>query len=98
MGPSSDSEYLADDNLRIQVTTLELFRRILDDQPCLPKTAPYKDLTRVITFILKNFFKLAQTNELLFVEVRPQSPANAKGGSADVTASNRRCSLTRSTS
>lgn len=51
-----------------RVTTLELFRRILDDQACLPKTTAYKDLFKFITYILKQFFKLAQTNQLLFIE------------------------------
>ena len=54
-----------------RVSTLELFRRILDDQACLPKTAPYKDLFKFIGYILKQFFKLAQTNQLLFIEVMP---------------------------
>ena len=90
--------HLADGESRCQVTTLELFRRILDDQPCLPKTAPYKDLTRVITFVLKNFFKLAQTNELLFVEVRAHFLSLAVMDTADVLpALDRRYSLTRST-
>ena len=62
-------------NIRVQVTTLELFRRILDDQACLPKTAPYKDLFKFITYILKQFFKLAQTNQLLFIEVSLPDPA-----------------------
>lgn len=53
----------------MQGTTLELFRRIIDDRAYLPKTAPYKDLSKLITYILKKFFKAAQENPLIFLEI-----------------------------
>ena len=55
----------------IQVTTLNLFRSILDEnkKKLLPKDAPYQDLLKLINFILRKFFKAAQEDQFLLVEV-----------------------------
>lgn len=57
------------DHLFFRATRMELFRRILDDRPHLPKEGPYKDLLGLIGFVLKKFFKIALTNKTMFIEV-----------------------------
>lgn len=59
--------------VRQQVSTLQLFKAILDDQRSLPKDRPYKDLIQLITFILRKFFKAVQEEPFLVIEVRHSS-------------------------
>lgn len=54
-----------------QATTLDLFKRVWDDKPCLPKTAAYNDLHKLMSYITKEFFKAAKEYPLLLMEVRP---------------------------
>jgi replication fork protection complex subunit Tof1/Swi1 len=53
-----------------QVSTLELFQRILDDSKHLPRTSAYRDLGRFIDFVIKRLFKASRENPLIFLEVR----------------------------
>lgn len=55
--------------LSFQVTTLELFNRILDDQKMLPRDSAYKELIQMINFLLRKFFKAVQESPFLVVEV-----------------------------
>lgn len=47
---------------------MELFRRILDDRAYLPRTPAYGDLAKLITYILKTFFKVAKEEPMLLIE------------------------------
>jgi replication fork protection complex subunit Tof1/Swi1 len=49
---------------------LELFKSILADQKSLPREQPYKDLIKLINFILHKFFKALAEEPFLTVEVR----------------------------
>ncbi|KAH7337412.1 timeless protein-domain-containing protein [Rhizoctonia solani] len=53
---------------RCEVSTLSLFQSILKNQASLPKDQPHKDLTQLINFILRKFFKSAQEHPLLLIE------------------------------
>jgi replication fork protection complex subunit Tof1/Swi1 len=59
-----------------KASTLDLFKRIWDDKPCLPKTGAYKDLDKLVTFVVKEFFKAAKEYPLMFIEVRAFSTAS----------------------
>jgi hypothetical protein len=48
---------------------LNLFKSILADQKSIPRDPPYKDLVRLINFILRQFFKAIEENTFLAVEV-----------------------------
>ena len=52
-----------------QVSTLNLFKMILDDQKSLPRDQAYKDLTNLVNFILRKFFKALAEDSFLAVEV-----------------------------
>lgn len=54
----------------LQVSTLNLFKTILDDQKSLPKDQAYKDLVKLVNFILHKFFKALEEEPFLAVEVR----------------------------
>ncbi|KAG6332144.1 hypothetical protein ID866_6944 [Astraeus odoratus] len=56
------------EGLYFNVSTLSLFKTILDDQRSLPKEQPYKDLVSVITFILRRFFKALDEEPFLAIE------------------------------
>jgi hypothetical protein len=49
---------------------LNLFKSILDTEKSLPKDQPYKDLVRLVNFILRQFFKALEEESFLAVEVR----------------------------
>lgn len=51
------------------MSTLNLFRTILARKDSLPKDQPYKDLTALITFIIKKFFKAVNEDAMMIVEV-----------------------------
>lgn len=54
----------------VKVSTLNLFKGILAKQPTFPKEQPYKDLTALINYILRQFFKAVDKEPFLIVEVR----------------------------
>jgi len=54
----------------LQVSTLNLFKTIMDDQKSLPRDQPHKDLINLINFILRKFFKALTEEPFLAVEVR----------------------------
>src|SRR5258708_3400269 len=56
-------------SLNPQVSTLELFNRILAHQKDLPRDRPYKDLLHLINFVLRKFFKTMEEQPLLMLEV-----------------------------
>lgn len=56
--------------MRSQVSTLYLFKRILDDQRSLPNDRAYKELLQVITLIARRFFKALDEEPFLAIEVR----------------------------
>ncbi|KAK8843979.1 hypothetical protein IAR55_006771 [Kwoniella newhampshirensis] len=56
------------EGLYYKVSTLNLFRRILDEQHSLPKADPSKDLLQLISFILRKFFKRVADDPFLIVE------------------------------
>lgn len=56
------------EGLYFNVSTLQLFKTILDDQRSLPKEGPYKDLVRLLTFILRRFFKALNEEPFLAME------------------------------
>ncbi|KAI6107784.1 timeless protein-domain-containing protein [Pisolithus croceorrhizus] len=56
------------EGLYFNVSTLQLFKTILDDQRSLPKERPYKDLIQLLTFILRKFFKALDEEPFLAME------------------------------
>ncbi|KAH7926892.1 timeless-domain-containing protein [Leucogyrophana mollusca] len=56
------------EGLFFNVSTLNLFKSILDNQKSLPRDQPYKDLIQVINFILRKFFKALAEEPFLAVE------------------------------
>ncbi|KAG8216231.1 timeless protein-domain-containing protein [Butyriboletus roseoflavus] len=56
------------EGLYFNVSTMHLFKSILDDQRSLPKDQPYKDLIQLITFILRKFFKTVEEEPFLMIE------------------------------
>lgn len=56
------------EGLYFQVSTLDLFRHILDDQSALARDEAAKDLVSLITFILRKFFKQVADKPMLIVE------------------------------
>ncbi|KAL4067395.1 timeless protein-domain-containing protein [Scleroderma yunnanense] len=56
------------EGLYFNISTMALFKSILDDQRSLPKDQPYKDLVQVITFILRKFFKALDEEPFLAIE------------------------------
>ncbi|KAJ8588043.1 timeless-domain-containing protein [Rhizopogon salebrosus TDB-379] len=56
------------EGLYFNVSTLNLFKTILDDQKSLPKDQAYKDLVKLVNFILHKFFKALEEEPFLAVE------------------------------
>ncbi|KAG9310160.1 timeless protein-domain-containing protein [Chiua virens] len=56
------------EGLYFNVSTMHLFKSILDDQRSLPKDQPSKDLIQLITFILRKFFKAVEEEPFLMIE------------------------------
>ena len=53
----------------MQVSTLDLFKTILEDQKSLPRDQPYKDLVNLMNFLVRKFFKAVAEDPFLIVEV-----------------------------
>lgn len=51
------------------MSTLNLFKNILDEQRSLPRDQPHKDLVNIINFLLRRFFKALAEEPFLAVEV-----------------------------
>ncbi|KAG1814818.1 hypothetical protein EV424DRAFT_1413535 [Suillus variegatus] len=62
------------EGLYFNVSTLHLFKMILDDQKSLPKDQSSKDLVKLVNFILHRFFKALQGE--LFLAVKAFFPKN----------------------
>ncbi|WRT69168.1 uncharacterized protein IL334_006152 [Kwoniella shivajii] len=56
------------EGLYFKVSTLNLFRKILDSAHTLPKADSSKDLSQLISFILRKFFKRVAEDPFLIVE------------------------------
>ncbi|GJE93432.1 timeless-domain-containing protein [Phanerochaete sordida] len=56
------------EGLFFKVSTLALFKAILDDEPALPREQPYRDLVALIHYVLRQFFKAAAADSFLVVE------------------------------
>ncbi|KAG2128288.1 timeless protein-domain-containing protein [Suillus clintonianus] len=56
------------EGLYFNVSTLNLFKSILDDQKSLPKDQSSKDLVKLVNFILHRFFKALEEEPFLAVE------------------------------
>ncbi|KAG1740539.1 timeless protein-domain-containing protein [Suillus paluster] len=56
------------EGLYFNVSTLNLFKTILDDQKSLPKDHSSKDLVKLVNFILHKFFKALEEEPFLAVE------------------------------
>ncbi|EMD36798.1 hypothetical protein CERSUDRAFT_105876 [Gelatoporia subvermispora B] len=56
------------EGLFFQVSTLDLFKKILSEQRSLPKDQSSKDLINLITYILRQFFKAVAEDSFLIVE------------------------------
>ncbi|OJT12212.1 Topoisomerase 1-associated factor 1 [Trametes pubescens] len=56
------------EGLYFMVSTMYLFKQIMADEKSLPKDQPYKDLTALITFILRKFFKAIAEDSFVIVE------------------------------
>ncbi|KAF7973783.1 hypothetical protein HWV62_41286 [Athelia sp. TMB] len=56
------------EGLYFNVSTLNLFKMILDDQKSFPRDQPHKDLINLINFILRKFFKALEEEPFLAVE------------------------------
>lgn len=52
------------------MSTLYLFRQIMEEKT-LPREQPYKDLTALINYILRKFFKAVEEESFLVVEASP---------------------------
>ena len=53
----------------MQVSTLDLFKTILEEQKSLPRDQPYKDLVNLMNFLVRKFFKAVAEDPFLIVEV-----------------------------
>ncbi|CAO3597350.1 unnamed protein product [Absidia cylindrospora] len=51
-----------------KLPTLELFNRILQDRAYIPKSVALDELVRFIRYVVRQFFKKAETYPLLFIE------------------------------
>ncbi|KZT54478.1 timeless-domain-containing protein [Calocera cornea HHB12733] len=56
------------EGLFFKVSTLELFRHILNDERTLPNDAPHKELVQLVRYTLRQFFKEAEKKPFLLVE------------------------------
>ncbi|ORZ22999.1 timeless protein-domain-containing protein [Absidia repens] len=52
-----------------KLPTLELFNRILQDRAYIPKSVAFDELVRFIRYVVRQFFKKAETYPLLFIEI-----------------------------
>ncbi|GMK55868.1 hypothetical protein CspeluHIS016_0209240 [Cutaneotrichosporon spelunceum] len=57
------------EGLYFTVSTLSLFRRILDDKPRLPVGDGTRDLYRLVEFVLRKFFKRLDADPFVMVEI-----------------------------
>ncbi|BEI92678.1 uncharacterized protein CcaverHIS019_0503060 [Cutaneotrichosporon cavernicola] len=57
------------EGLYFSVSTLNLFRHILDDKPRLPAGDGTRDLYRLIEFLLRKFFKRLEADPFVMVEI-----------------------------
>jgi len=55
----------------LKVSTLALFKSIMDHKQYLPRDQPYKDLVNLIQFLLRQFFKAAEDDPFIIVHVSP---------------------------
>ena len=56
-----------------KVSTLALFKSILDHKQYLPREQPYKDLVNLIQFLLRQFFKAVEDDPFIIVHVSSHS-------------------------
>ncbi|KAI0634374.1 timeless-domain-containing protein [Trametes polyzona] len=56
------------EGLFFMVSTMYLFKQIMAEEKSLPKDQPYKDLTALISYILRKFFKAVAEDSFLIVE------------------------------
>ncbi|KZT43312.1 timeless-domain-containing protein [Sistotremastrum suecicum HHB10207 ss-3] len=56
------------EGLFFKVSTMTLFKSIIAEERSFPKEQPYKDLTNIIDYLLKKFFKAAKADPLIFLE------------------------------
>ncbi|KAF9266348.1 timeless-domain-containing protein [Marasmius fiardii PR-910] len=56
------------EGLFFKVSTLNIFKAILDDQHSLPRDQPHKDLISLINYILRRFFKAMEEDTFLAIE------------------------------
>lgn len=56
------------EGLFFKVSTLTLFKSILDNEKSLPREQPYKDLVALIHYLLRQFFKAVEGDNFLLVE------------------------------
>ncbi|KAF8578836.1 timeless-domain-containing protein [Ramaria rubella] len=56
------------EGLFFKVSTLDLFKSILEEQKSLPRSQPYKELIQLVNYILRQFFKAAEKDSFLIVE------------------------------
>ncbi|ORX39175.1 timeless protein-domain-containing protein [Kockovaella imperatae] len=56
------------EGLYFKVTTLQLFRQLLDDAPSLPRADSSRDAVQLIKFILRKFFKRVAEDPFLIVQ------------------------------
>ncbi|KIY53837.1 timeless-domain-containing protein, partial [Fistulina hepatica ATCC 64428] len=56
------------EGLFFNVSTLDLFKTLLDEKHLFPNEQPYKDLVNLIKYILRQFFKALAENPLLAVQ------------------------------
>lgn len=73
------------EGLYFSVSTLNLFRHILDDKAGLPVGDGTRDLYRLIEFVLRKFFKRLEADPFVMVEIfLPKSRGQWKGMSSYV--------------
>ena len=56
------------EGLFFKVSTLALFKSILDEEKSLPREQPYKDLVALVRYLLRQFFKAVAEDNFLLVE------------------------------
>jgi replication fork protection complex subunit Tof1/Swi1 len=60
------------EGLFFNVSTLALFKNILDHKQYLPRDQPHKDLVNLIQFLLRQFFKAVEDDSFIIVHVSLQ--------------------------
>ncbi|ODO09506.1 topoisomerase 1-associated factor 1 [Cryptococcus amylolentus CBS 6273] len=74
------------EGLFFKVTTMILFQRILENKHALPDAPASRDLTTLITFILRKFFKHVEKDPYIIIEVlstKARSKWRGGGGESD---------------